>query len=206
MACLVGTDAFKSLEIHAAQVGIPELPMFGSVLAEGRKLLCDRQGDTFEANAWWQELIARARRVGEPWQLATIWMALPGSAAIKNPPSTQRLEGERLGALADKLGLRAAIRKVEHRIFDDEAMDFADIFSLPEMIDIGVAADALGISTTTEYKRIKNRTFPCAVLRRAGAFSIPAMSLAIAMGINPLPVDPLDFLRGARFSALHDWK
>ena len=292
MTCLVGTDIFKSLDIHATLVGIPEISTFGTTLAEARKLLRDRRGDTFEANAWWQELITRARRIGDHWSLVVVWMAIPrlrqmawkvhyktglelhechcelllsaldmvmridlksddiGDAfirmtaapvwellrstssvtayafedldlfpsqeeenlipevafgftedAIKNPPTTKRLEGERFGALARKLDIRSAIRKAEERIFDENPMDFVELFDIPEMIDLATAAKALGISTTTAYKRVKNRSFPCAVLRRGGNYLIPTMSLAVAIGISPPPIDPLDFLRGARFSA-----
>lgn len=297
MACLDGTDAFTSIENHATRAGIPEMVVFGETLTAVRRIVSNRQGDVFEANAWWQELVTRARRIDSPWDLATVWAALPrlrqmawsirfkrgielrechaellvstlcvlksinlrasdigdvlvraaaapvweylrsGNSvisyafedidafstesadgivpdvsfdfvvdAIKNPPTTKRLEGERLGALADKLGLEAAIRRVEERIFETDSMDFVEVFDIPEMIDLSTAAKALRISMGTAYKRIKDRSFPCAVLRRDGIYRVPTMSLAIAMDIDPTAIDPLDFLRGARFSARHDWR
>jgi hypothetical protein len=74
---LASSDIFQSIEIGAAQVGVPEMELFGVRLAEVRTRLGMRHGDVFDTNGWWQGLIEESRRKPDPWRLATVWVVMP---------------------------------------------------------------------------------------------------------------------------------
>ena len=77
MSSLPSSDIFQSIEIHATQLGVPEMELFGLRLADVRKRLSLRHGDVFDTNGWWQGLIEESRRKPDRWQLAAVWATLP---------------------------------------------------------------------------------------------------------------------------------
>lgn len=65
---------------------------------------------------------------------------------------------------------------------------FAELFDLPVVMTLTMAANALGVCTATASRLIRSDAFPCTVLRVGRQYRIPTAEFLRAIGVHELPV------------------
>jgi excisionase family DNA binding protein len=63
-------------------------------------------------------------------------------------------------------------------------MTFAELLSLPPMVDVSTAARALGLGRSTGYELARRGEFPCRVLHVGSSYRVPTAELLRLLGID----------------------
>ncbi|WP_380285967.1 helix-turn-helix domain-containing protein [Kitasatospora purpeofusca] len=82
----------------------------------------------------------------------------------------------------------------------DESVPFSVLFGLPSEVGLRIAADALGLSVATAYRRIRRGDFPCALRKVGRTYVIRTVDLMRALRIQDVRVHHDDIEAGARFA------
>ncbi|MBE1587855.1 helix-turn-helix domain-containing protein [Nonomuraea angiospora] len=80
-------------------------------------------------------------------------------------------------------------------------MTFAEAFYLPLVVDLGTAARALGICSSTAYRLIHSGNFPCHVIQVGTHYRIPTAFLLKALGIEQIPIYEADLEGGVKYAS-----
>lgn len=63
-------------------------------------------------------------------------------------------------------------------------MTLADLLAMPVMVDVGTAAQALGLGRSTAYELARRGKFPCRVLHVGSSYRVPTAELLQVLGID----------------------
>jgi excisionase family DNA binding protein len=69
-------------------------------------------------------------------------------------------------------------------------MTFAELLSLPPMVDVSTAARALGLGRSTGYELARRGEFPCRVLHVGSSYRVPTAELLRVLGIGLSELSP----------------
>ncbi|MFF2659385.1 hypothetical protein ACFVUH_18715 [Kitasatospora sp. NPDC058032] len=83
----------------------------------------------------------------------------------------------------------------------DEFVPFSVVFGLPTEVGLWTAANALGLSLATAYRRIGRGDFPCALRKVGRTYVVRMPDLMRALRIQDVRVHHDDIEAGARFAA-----
>ncbi|MFE7188099.1 helix-turn-helix domain-containing protein [Kitasatospora sp. NPDC057541] len=83
----------------------------------------------------------------------------------------------------------------------DEFVPFSVVFGLPAEVGLRIAANALGLSPATAYRRIARGDFPCALRKVGRTYVVRMPDLMRALRIQDVRVHHDDIEAGARFAA-----
>ncbi|MBL0777367.1 helix-turn-helix domain-containing protein [Streptomyces albidoflavus] len=86
---------------------------------------------------------------------------------------------------------------------DGQALTFAQLFDLPLVMDVRMAARAFGVCPATVYQQIHSGHFPCPVQRIGWQYRVPTAGVLRALGIEELPVYTADVEAGADHARMH---
>ncbi|MFJ6985896.1 MULTISPECIES: helix-turn-helix domain-containing protein [unclassified Streptomyces] len=76
-------------------------------------------------------------------------------------------------------------------------LSFTEMFDLPVSVDLRTARRALGIGSTTAYRLLRDKEFPCPVVRVGRRYMIATTELMRAMGIENSPLYKVDLVPDA---------
>ncbi|MGW1842678.1 helix-turn-helix transcriptional regulator [Streptomyces sp. NPDC001966] len=82
----------------------------------------------------------------------------------------------------------------------NESVAFSTVFGLPAEVGLRRAAEALNLSPTTAYRRVRNGDFPCPVRRTGRRYVVRLSDLMRELGIQDVRVRYDDIEAGARFA------
>src|SRR5262249_10244171 len=81
MSCLQRMHLLDEIEARLVTPFVPPT-LSGRPLAEVRRAMLDPTVDVEVKDSAWREVLENARRQGADWQLAALWMMLPGLRGI----------------------------------------------------------------------------------------------------------------------------
>lgn len=82
----------------------------------------------------------------------------------------------------------------------DESVAFSEVFGLPARVGMRIAAEALGMSLTTAYRRARRGDFPCRLRKEGRVYVVCLPDLMRGLGIQDVRVLYDDIEAGARFA------
>ncbi|WP_335932638.1 helix-turn-helix transcriptional regulator [Streptomyces sp. PTD5-9] len=86
----------------------------------------------------------------------------------------------------------------------DESVSFTEVFELPTRVNLRTAAEALGLSPATAYRRARQGEFPCRLRKEGRVYVVRLVDLMRGLGIQDVRVHDDDIEAGARFASGND--